>query len=94
MSPVVPPVQNALFGPPPDLDPTQCESIPAFKETVPPGHNLDGATFVVVSWKPSPEDLKTLNEGGLVHISMLGGLAPHFLTTSFSQATYGRIILE
>lgn len=55
-----------------------------------PQSNLDGAEFVVTAWKPSPEELKTLNEGGPVYLSCLGGLPAHFLTSSFFQATYGQ----
>lgn len=50
--------------------------------------NLDGSRFVVVAWKPTPEELNELNNGGMIYLSMLNGLLPHFLTTDFKAAAY------
>lgn len=93
MTPAKPPITNCVFTAPEDLDVSQVESIHAYRESIPTG-NLEGATFIVVAWKPSPAELQELNEGGLIYLSCLGSLPPHFITTNFGQATYGRIILE
>lgn len=85
----IPPKHNAVFKAPDDMDQSQVHSIPAFKGTIPHGSNLDGADFVVVAWRPDAEDLKRLLEGGMVYLTCLGGLPPHFLSTYFSAATYG-----
>lgn len=105
MNPTTPPKSNSVFHAPQDgyLDHTQVMSIHAFKGEiapgfsmatlegeVPPGSNLDGARFVVTAWKPTPEDLETLVNGGLVYLSCLSVLPPHFLTTNWETATYGQ----
>lgn len=103
MIPDKPPRSNAVFHAPDDLDVTQVFSIHAFKSVifpgftqslfkgeVPPGSNLDGANFVVTAWRPTPEELEELNRGGLVYVSCLAILPPHFVTTSFRDATYGQ----
>lgn len=103
MIPVRPPVSNAVFTAPADMDYTQVFSIHAFKSAVkagftqdvlagevPPGSNLDGSPFVVTAWKPTPEELEELNRGACVYLSCLAGLPPHFLTTNWSDATYGQ----
>ena len=94
MNPARPPVYNKTFVAPADLDHSQVAPITAFAGEVPSGHNLDGAGFVVVAWKPTSEEIESLRQGGLIYISMLGGIPPHFVTTDFGQATYGRIIIE
>lgn len=101
--PVRPPISNTVFTAPSDMDYSQVFSIHAFKNAVkagftqdvfageiPPGSNLDGASFIVTAWKPSAEELLALNQGGLVYLSCLAVLPPHFLTTSWSDATYGQ----
>lgn len=52
------------------------------------GGNIDGAQFVVVCWQPNAEEIERIKAGQPIYISMLGGLAPHFLTTDFKQAAY------
>jgi len=81
------PESNQVFNPPPDLDPSQCSAAEAFVGVIQQG-NLDGHTFVVVAWKPTPEELEELNRGGLIYLSVLGGLPPHFLCTDFKTASY------
>jgi hypothetical protein len=93
MTPVKPPITNCVFTAPEDLDASQVNSIHAYRESIPTG-NLEGATFIVVAWQPSPDEIKALQEGGSIFLSCLGSLPPHFLTTKFSEATYGRIVLE
>jgi hypothetical protein len=83
------PVATARFSAPDGLDETQVAPIEAFLETVPSGNNLEGASMVVVAWKPSPEEIQDLIDGGQIYLSCLGGLPAHFLTTKFKEATYG-----
>ena len=80
------PEANAKFGPPSDMAESQVKTIPAYVGQVSSG-SVDGATLVVAAWKPTAEELKDLEAGKPVFISMLGGLAPHFLTTDFALAT-------
>lgn len=76
---------NTRFGPPPELEESQCMTIPAFVGSV-TGGSCDGSSMVVVAWKPTEEELAELNAGNPIFVSMLGGLPPHFLTTSFALA--------
>lgn len=73
---------NRMFTAPEGMDETQVASIPACA-LVMNGGPLDGSAMVVVAWKPSEEELKELNNGGLVYLSVLGGLPPHTVGTSF-----------
>ena len=79
------PEANCVFLRPPDLDSSQCFDIPAFCGEQNKG-TLDGSVFVVVVWMPTEKELQQLNSGSAVYLTMLGGLAPHFITTSFSEA--------
>ncbi len=84
MEPTDFPQANRRFGPPAGMDESQVQSVPAFAaEAV--GGNLDGAAFVVVAWRPSAEDLAALNAGAPVFLSMMGGLAPHYVGVSFEE---------
>jgi hypothetical protein len=87
MKPANFPESNCVFGAPSDLDESQVFSIPAHTGII-VGGNLDGSKFVVVAWTPSPEEIEDLKNGKPLFLSMLGGLAPHFITTSFKQAAY------
>jgi hypothetical protein len=80
------PEANTKHGPPPGLDESHVKTIPSFKAQIEGGPH-DGTEMVVVAWRPTPEDLKRLNAGALVYLSMMGGLCPHFLSTSFKDAT-------
>lgn len=84
MAPCDFPGSNATFGPPPDLDESQCQSIRAFCGQV-NGGPVDGATIVVVAWRPDEQDLQRLANGEPLYLTMFGGLAPHVITTIFSQ---------
>jgi len=85
MSPATFPQANIRFGPPPDLDGSQCGTIPAHVCEI-QGGNLDGSQAVVVAWLPDPDDLARLQAGHPIYLTMLGGLAPHLLATTFDQA--------
>lgn len=89
MNPSSPPIHTAVFVAPQGMSLSQVGNIHAYRGTVRDCGGLDGADFVVTAWKPTPEDLKRLNEGGQVYLSVLGGLPPHFLSTSFRESTYG-----
>lgn len=80
------PESNAKHGPPVGLDEAHVKTIPSFKGQIVGGVH-DGSEMVVVAWRPSAEDLAKLNAGGLVYLSMMGGLCVHFLSTSFKEAT-------
>lgn len=80
------PEANTKFGPPPDLDESQCRTIPAFVGKVERGA-VEGAPIVVVAWQPDAAELAAIAAGKPIFISMIGGLAPHFLTTDFTTAT-------
>jgi hypothetical protein len=79
------PESNTKFGPPPDMDESQVRTIHAYVDSIKRG-NLDGAQMVVVAWQPNPDELADLAAGKPVFITMLGGLAPHLLTTKFEAA--------
>ena len=75
---------NTNFGPPPDMAESQCRTISAYRGKI-TGGSLDGETQVVVAWRPDADDLKRLNEGGLIYLGVIGGLPPHFLVTDFKE---------
>lgn len=87
MTPIVFREANKIIGPPTDLDESQCRSIPAYVSHV-KGGSVDGALQVVVAWMPNDADRAAIASGGPVFISMIGGLAPHMLTTTFHDATH------
>ena len=86
MTPVDFPESNTTFGPPPDLEESQCQTIHAYHGTVPRG-SVEGAGIVVTAWRPSAEELEALNAGAPVFLTCIGGLPPHLLSTSFKGAT-------
>lgn len=79
------PEANCAFSAPDDLNEKQCMTIPAFAGQVESG-SCDGARQVIVAWQPTPEELTALNAGAPVFLAVLGGLPPHYLTTSFEEA--------
>jgi len=85
MTPCSFPQANTVYGPPEDLDESQCQRIPAYQGQV-QGGSVDGAAFVVVAWLPEAVDLERLAAGQPIYLSMMGGLAPHFITTTFNEA--------
>jgi hypothetical protein len=88
MEPSEIPVSNATYGPPIGYAESQVQSIKAYRGDVPGPSPMEGDLFVAVAWKPSAEDLQRLQEGGLIYLTMIGGLAPHFLTTNLEEACY------
>jgi hypothetical protein len=87
MSPVQFPECNCVFGPPPDLDESQCRKIPAFQGEI-EGGSCDGLRQVVVAYRLSESEIKVLSAGGLLYFSMIGGLAPHYPSLSFHDARH------
>lgn len=79
------PEATLVFGPPAGMEETQIATIHAYGRQV-LGGSCDGCTQIITAWKPNELDLKRLNEGGLVYFSSIGGLPPHFLTTSFVES--------
>lgn len=87
MNPVHFPEANARIGPPPGLTEAQVKTIYAHVGQA-NGGSVDGARQIIVAWKPTDEEVARLSSGGLVFLSCLGGLPPHFLCTSFQEATH------
>ena len=86
MKPTDFPESNQVFGPPKGMTENQVRSIPAFVTTI-QGGGFDGTPAVIVAWKPTEEELIQLASGNPIFITMLGGLMPHHLSTSFPQAS-------
>lgn len=87
MSHVKFPEANCVFGPPPDLEESQCKSVPAFKGEI-EGGSCDGLKQVIVAYQLTKEEIDVLVNGGLLYFSMIGGLAPHYPSLSFLDATH------
>lgn len=84
MKPVPFPESNSVFGPPKGMEESQVFAVPAHLRQV-SGGSCDGSLQVIVAWKPSDLDLERLQKGSLIYLSVLGGLPPHFLSTSFTE---------
>ncbi len=89
MTPTFPPIYNSGYVAPEGMTSDQVGSIPAFKGRINQG-NLDGADYMVTAWKPSSDDLRVLNDGGSIFMTAINNLPPHFLSTSFNEATNGQ----
>jgi len=76
------PEANQVFGPPQGMSVEQVMPVHAFVGEV-HGGSCDGVNMIVVAWRPEPEDLVALCEGGLVYFAVLGGLPPHVVSTTF-----------
>jgi hypothetical protein len=85
MKPVEFPEANTSFGPPKDLAESQCKTVRGYSGVL-AGGSCDGAPITVVAWKPSSEELTALNNGSPVFLSVMGGLFPHYVCTSFTEA--------
>ena len=85
MKPVNFPEANSKHGPPKGFDESQIMTIPSFTSESLGGH-LDGCGIVVVAWQPSDQEIKAIAAGGNIFLTMIGGLAPHFVSTSFKDA--------
>jgi hypothetical protein len=81
------PGTNAIFGPPPGYDRSQIATVPALMMDI-SGGSMDGSMSITVAWKPDEADLKRLNQGGLIYLCVVGGLVPHFLTTSLEESGF------
>lgn len=86
MTPVTFPEVNCKFGPPADFEESQVHSIPAFRGGVATG-SCEGADCVVVAYAMTKEEATVLAAGGLLYFTMLGGLAPHYPSLTFHDAT-------
>lgn len=86
MTPINFPEANKPFGPPQGLEESQVATIPAYIGEI-VGGSCDGLTQVVVAWQPHTIDVERIVAGKPIFISMIGGLAPHFPSTSFEEAT-------
>ena len=84
MTPVSFTQSNHVFGSPSDL-PGSCIDIEAHLSVVEQGI-FEGTRRVVVAWKPTDEDLKKLLAGASIYLTCMGGLPPHFMSTSFEDA--------
>lgn len=78
---------NALFGPPDGMEESQVQKIPAYVGETKQG-SLDGSQVVVVCWQMSDRERQLITEGGPVYISFLGGMPPHYPSTSFEEASH------
>lgn len=81
------PEANKQYGPPPGLEEPQCMTIPAFEHQV-LGGSCDGLKQVVVAWKPTDEEIELIKQGKPIFISMMGGLAAHYPSLNFYDATH------
>ena len=81
------PEANSRFGPPNDLEESQCFTIDAYQGQV-NGGSVDGCQVVVTAWLTQPWELKLLSEGKPLFLSFIGGLPPHFVSMSFEEATH------
>ncbi len=87
MTPYKFPEANKPYKAPSDLEESQCMTIWAYENEV-VGGSVDGVKQVVVAWKPNKEELARIAAGEPIFISMLYGLAPHYPSTSFFEATH------
>jgi hypothetical protein len=87
MSPAKFPESNCKYGPPSDLEESQCRTIPAFRGTA-TGGSCDGLEIVVVAYHVDEAQLAAMRETGLIYFTMVGGLAPHYPSLSFHDATH------
>lgn len=82
------PEANHTFNPPPDLDESQCQSVPVHVGEIETG-NLEGARIMVMCYKPTDDEVMDIAEGKPIYLTILGpNLPPHMLSTSFFQATH------
>jgi len=78
MRPIDFPESNIVFGKPNSMTDEQCFSISAYK-----GTNADGIPVINTVWMPSFEDIKAINEGRPIILSICGeGMPPVSLFTN------------
>lgn len=76
------PQRNAIYGAPTGMDESQVRPLRVYVDRV-QGGSCDGALLIVAAYKPDAEELARLNAGGFIFL-----LPPHFLSTSFEEATH------
>ena len=86
MAPTDFPEANVTYTPPRGHTEEECASIRCHRSTITEGA-FQGSKRVVVAWQPDARELERLLAGAPVYLTCVGGLYPHFLTTSFEEAT-------
>lgn len=81
------PEANCNFGPPSELEESQCYSVVGYRGQI-QGGSCDGLEQVVVAYRFTEAELEFLKEKKVIYLSMIGGLAPHFLSYNFHTATH------
>lgn len=88
ITPIKFPEANTTFNPPPDMTAEQVLPIPAYRGQY-EGGSVDGSACVVVAYKMNSEAIQLLlRNGGIFYFSMMGGLAPHYPSLTFHDATH------
>lgn len=85
MTPINFPEANVDVGPPKGMDESQVHAVRAFHGAVTEG-TLDGSTYLVVAWKPTEREIEDIKVHGIIYLTVLGGLPPHFLSTRFENS--------
>ncbi len=81
------PEANCRFGPPQDLQESQCGTISGFLGKA-NGGSCDGIDIAVVAWQPNAIERAAIFEGAPIFLTMIGGLSPHMMTTTFREAIH------
>lgn len=87
MIPVEFPECNKVFRPPSDMEESQVMSIPAYVGEVKQG-SIDGVSLTVVAWIPTARERSIIALGNPIYLTFIGGLPPHYPSTSFEEATH------
>jgi hypothetical protein len=88
MTPVKFPECNIEFVPPQTLDESQCRSLRGYTGEI-VGGSCDGLKQAVVAYQFSPEELELLRTNdGIIFLSCIGSLPPHYLSFTFHDATH------
>lgn len=74
---------------PPSMSADQCGDLQVYAGEIEAG-SCKGMKVVVAAWQPTEEEKMHIAAGKPVFVSMIGGMVPHFLTTTFSSATNPR----
>lgn len=69
-----------------DFPQANVKTIPSFRAKI-GGGRFDDGELIVVAWRPSIDDLDRLIKGEMVYLTAFGGLPPHFVSTTFKEAT-------
>lgn len=76
---------NAIFGPPEGMTEHQVRRVPGYIGETLVG-SCDGMKLVIVAHLPDERDKAAIAAGAPIFLTMVGGLAPHFLSTNFAEA--------